>query len=224
MKSNILGLGIWNLGLGFFLILLLSGCNNNKSSKESNVKVDTAMFQTDDNIKYLIFETASANDEYSRFAKRAETEKHNNINKLFIALSKSESIILKNYIDIYKKLGCVYIPSINNIEIKSTNDNLNNSSIKIKTYISDFLLEYIQTANKEKLSNVMGIIMWHYDIENKHYDLINNSIRAISEKKENGLPSQFYICPKCGNIFDGNSTPDYCNICSEAKADFIFLM
>ena len=55
-------------------------------------------------------------------------------------------------------------------------------------------------------------------------ELLENALKYLKSGKESLLPGQFYICPKCGNIYIPGALPNYCELCMTNKRNFIFLM
>jgi len=213
-----------NLLILFFITVIITSCNNNKSVKENKEKLDSAKYKTIEKLKIAINGETTASKKYLAFSKKAEKEGYSLIAKLFLAVSKSESIHAKNHSETLKKYGYMFSPTVSTFEIKSTEENLKNAIEGENYEITQMYPEFIKVAEDEKLPDAKGSLTWAMMIEIKHKTFYQNALQAITVKNESTLPGQYYICPKCGNTFCKQTLVDYCELCMTYKGNFIYFM
>ena len=163
------------------------------------------MNKTDDNLKAAFAGESQANRLYLAFAKKAEQEGLTQIVKLFKAAAESETVHALNHLRV---MG----------QVKSTVDNLG-TAVSGETYeFKKMYPDFIAEAKKEE--NKKALISFDYanKVEEIHAGLYQKAIDALVKKTE--LPKvDYFICPVCGNTFEGK-TPDICPICATPKEKF----
>ncbi len=164
------------------------------------------MTKTDENLKAAFAGESQANRMYLAFAKKAEEEGLTQIAKLFKAAAEAETVHAMNHLRV---MG----------QVKSTADNLSTAhsgeTYEFKKMYPEFLVDAENEVNKQAYQS--------FDYANKveqiHANLYQKAIEAAKNKKD--LPqSDIYVCPVCGNTFDG-SLPDRCPICATPKEKFM---
>jgi rubrerythrin len=164
------------------------------------------MVKTDENLKAAFAGESQANRMYLAFAKKADEEGLTQIAKLFRAAAEAETVHALNHLRVTG-------------QVKSTLENLG-TAVSGETYVfkkmyPDFIVEAKNDANKPAL------ISFNYanKVEQIHANLYQKAIDALKNKKELAKVD-YYICPVCGNTFEG-STTDVCPICATQKEKFI---
>jgi rubrerythrin len=164
------------------------------------------MVKTEENLKAAFAGESQANRMYLAFAKKADEEGLTQIAKLFRAAAEAETIHALNHLRVTG-------------QVKSTLDNLGTAisgeTYEFKKMYPDFIAEAKKDANKPAL------ISFDYAnrVEQIHANLYQKAIDALKNKKEL-LKVDYYVCPVCGNTFEGLTT-DVCPICATKKEKFI---
>ncbi len=163
--------------------------------------------------------TASA--KYAKFAEAAKKEGLNNIARMFLATSNAESIHAANHKKVLTKLGeTAGDPVIGAFEVKTTAENLADAS-KGETYEMMFMYPgFIASAVSEKQNGAKKSFTWAMDTEKKHNDFYQKALAALNAGTEKSFPGEWYVCPVCGNTYDGKTVAATCDFCDTTKDKF----
>lgn len=160
---------------------------------------------TEDNLKEAFAGESQANRRYLAFAKKADTEGHPGIARLFRAAAAAETVHAHAHLRV---LGSV----------KSTSENLKaaveGESYEFKTMYPDFAKEAQAEGNKAALASIQNAMA----VEQVHAGLFGDAAKALAEDKD--MPDQtIYVCSVCGNTIIGDA-PDTCPVCGASKSRF----
>ena len=163
--------------------------------------------------------TASA--KYAKFAEAAKKEGLNNIAKMFLSTSRAEAIHAANHKKVLTKLGeTVGAPEIGKFEVKTTAENLADAS-KGETYeITIMYPGFIKSAEAEKQKGAIKSFTWAMDTEKKHNDFYQKALGALKAGTEKTFPGEWYVCPVCGNTYDGATLSQGCDFCMTPKEKY----
>ena len=79
---------------------------------------------------------------------------------------------------------------------------------------------FIKTADKEENNLALISYNYAYKTELKHLKMYKNALEMLNAGKEKTLPSKYYICPTCGNTYDGEA-PARCGLSMTSKEKFL---
>jgi len=164
--------------------------------------------------------TASA--KYAAYAAKAKEEGHNKIALLFEAASKAENIHAGNHKAVIKQMGGE-LPEVKpEFTVNSTRENLLDA-IKGETYeVTDMYPAFLKISTGESANLATISFNYAYQTEKKHKAFYEEALKALDNKNETTLASQFYVCPTCGNTYEGTA-PERCGISMTSGDRFIML-
>ncbi|OGI12686.1 rubrerythrin [Candidatus Micrarchaeota archaeon RBG_16_36_9] len=163
------------------------------------------MTKTDENLKIAFAGESQANRKYLAFAKKAEEEGFLNLAKMFRAIAEAETVHAMNHLKALKM-------------IKTTEENLK-ASLEGETYeFTKMYPEFIDTSNKEGVKDASLSFSYANQVEKIHGKLYEKAMSLIENNKDIE-EKEFFVCPVCGNTFEGNA-PNRCPICSTPKEKF----
>jgi rubrerythrin len=81
--------------------------------------------------------------------------------------------------------------------------------------------EFISTAKELKVPDAVKSFTWALDTEKKHKIFYNVALLALNAGGEKSVQAKWYICPVCGNTFDGATVTETCDFCLTKKEKFI---
>jgi rubrerythrin len=205
MKNFLLTIGI----IAAF-ILMTSGCVPQKPLK------------TIENLKAAYNGESTASAKYAEYGKIAKAEGNIQIALLFEAASKAEGIHADNHKTVLEKLGIkLESPQFSQFVVKSTKENLEDA-IKGEGYEIDTMYpNFLKDAETEKAKDAITSFTWALDTEKKHKAFYTKALQELTANNVASLPVQYYICPKCGNTFDGATVETKCSFCMTAKEKFL---
>ena len=205
MKRRVL-LFLMIIAMGF-----ISSCTT--GSKKTNTTIN--------NLNVGIAGEIASGVRYAAYATKAREEGLSKIAILFDALSKSEGVHAANHMDVLTSLG-VKMDSINPVfEVKSTRENLE-ASIEGEDYESTTMYpDFIKTATAEKVDNAVQSFTWAMNTETKHKAFYQMALRALKNHTMSKLPSEYYVCPECGNTFVTGFKDTKCPFCYTMGTQFI---
>jgi rubrerythrin len=190
-------------------LIAFSGCNQIKPVK------------TVENLKAGIKGETTASAKYAAFAQKAREEQHESIAKLFDAASKSESIHAANHKKALEALGEKMEDFKPEFEVKTTAENLQ-AAIDGETYeVTTMYPQFLTDAKAEKADKATKSFTWAYDTEKKHQKFYTTALESLKANTENTLPTQYLVCPVCGNTYDKAMVDEKCAFCQSDKAKFI---
>jgi rubrerythrin len=164
--------------------------------------------------------TASA--KYAAFAEKAKQEGFDTVAVMFLATSKAESVHAGNHKKVLEKLGVkIEGPEIGKFEIKTTAENIDDA-LKGETYeVETMYPGFIKDAEGEKVPDAVKSFTWAIDTEKKHQVFYKNALEALNSGGEKTLPAVWFVCPVCGNTYDGATVAKVCDFCMTPKEKFI---
>lgn len=172
------------------------------------------------NLKEAIKGETTASAKYAAYAKKAREEGYPKIAVLFDAASKSEGIHAANHRAVLEDLGASLAAIKPEFTVGSTVDNLKDA-IRGETYEIDTMYpDFLKSAGAEKANLATVSMNYAYRTEQRHKQLYQNALNALTEKKEPKLPAQYAVCPTCGNTYEG-TLPNRCGICMTGKDRFL---
>ena len=190
-------------------MLILVSCNQSKPVR------------TIDDLKVGIKGETTAFTKYAAFAQKARLDGKIGIANLFAAASKAEVIHAANHRKVLVTMGENMEDFNPQFEVGTTEENLqaaiDGESYEVVSMYPLFLLDAkTENANKAKKS-----FTWAYETEKKHLQFYTKCLDALKKKAENSLPTNYVVCPVCGNTFEKNTVENICSFCLTSKDKFI---
>lgn len=190
------------------VVVLFSGC------AQKPVK-------TIENLKYAYNGESTASAKYAAFAEKAKAEGFDTVAVMFLATSKSEAIHADNHRKVLEKLGeKVEGPQIGTYNVLSTVENIVDAGLGETGEIEKMYPGFIATAEEEKCADAVKSFTWAIDTEMKHKEFYRVALDALNAGGEKTLPAQWFVCPVCGNTYDGGTVASVCDFCMTPKDKF----
>lgn len=197
------------LVLILFVISLFYGCSGKPA-------------KTIANLKYAYNGESTASAKYAAFAEKAKAEGFNEIAVMFMATSKAEAIHAQNHRKVLEKLGeKIEKPEIGAFEVRTTAENIADAGIGESGEIDTMYPGFIATAKEEKSTDAVKSFTWAIDTEKKHRDFYKTALNELNNGRAKMIPSQWFVCPVCGNTFDMPTVTASCSFCMTTKDKFI---
>lgn len=192
-------------------IMALAACNQSKPVK------------TVENLKAGIKGETTASSKYAAFAVKAKEEGNGAVAKLFEAASRSESIHANNHKKVLEGMNEKMEEFKPEYEIKTTGENLqaayDGEGYEIKTMYPQF----IAIAKSEKGQKAEKSFTWAIDTEKKHKEFYAKALEALRANNEKALPTEYAVCPVCGNTYEKNFMDAKCAFCQTLGKEFIMI-
>jgi rubrerythrin len=190
-------------------MIALTGCNQPKPVK------------TLENLKAGIKGETTASAKYAAFAQKAKEEGNVNVAKLFLAASKAESIHAANHRKVLEGLGVKMEDFKPEFEVKTTAENLQ-AAIDGESYEATTMYpQFLADAKTENVEKATKSFTWALDTEKKHHNFYASALEALKATAENTLPTEYVVCPVCGNTYDKAKQDDKCAFCQTSKEKFL---
>jgi len=176
--------------------------------------------KTIENLKTGVKNETTSSLEYAAFSEKAKAEGHNEIAKLFEAISKSERVHATNHRKVLRNLGVKVEDFKPVFDVKTTIDNLE-AAIDGETYETKTMYPlFLKEARAEKNDRANKSFSWAFESELKHLVLFEKAVSALENKTEKTLSSQYAVCPICGNTYEQTDLEDKCAYCGTPKEKF----
>lgn len=163
---------------------------------------------------------------YRAYARKAETENHPNIAKLFVAFATSESIHARNFKAVLSELGAEpqKQPELK-VEVSSTKKNLNRATKVELEEIDKKYPQFIETLKSENHQGAIQFTTYAWESEKQHRDLIKRIksgtgiFFGLLKKEFNESPTDYFVCQNCGSTLTEipNAT---CPICGGSAKNY----
>ena len=177
------------------LLLLLNGVLTVGLSVVSPVFAATTATETIKNLNAAYRGESNAHHRYSKFAEAAEKEGYAQVAKLFRAAAAAEAIHRDtNKAAIEKLAGKVETFQVDEVEVKSTDDNLR-AAITGESYERDTMYpEFLSAAKKEDAREAIRSFQFAVAAEAEHAKLYQAALDNLGKK----APEDYYVCQGCG--------------------------
>lgn len=171
------------------------------------------------NLKEAVNGELTASAKYNTFADQAAKDSLYNVEVMFRAVSKAESIHAGNHLNVLKSLGVNdFKPDTMSFEVGSTLENLR-GAIENETY--EFTAMYphiISEAKAEGADDAVASFNYAQDAEIGHSKIFAETVSRLSNGSVVG--AAYFVCPKCGFVYV--DTPDsVCAVCKTPSEKFI---
>lgn len=158
--------------------------------------MDLETSKTLENLKEAFAGESQANRKYLAFAKQADADGYPQVARLFRAAAEAETVHAHAHLRAMEGIG-------------STEENLR-AAIGGETY--EFQSMYppmIAKAEKEGFSKAERSFNYADQVEQIHARLYQKALDSLGKDMQ---PVDYYVCPVCGNTFEGAQT-EPCPIC-----------
>lgn len=171
-----------------------------------------------DNLMAAYNGESNANARYLAFAVKADEEGYGKVASLFRAAARAEQVHFEHHAAVIKELGGTPAANIETPVVKTTKENLE-EALKGETYETNVMYpEFLARAEKDKIANAIDAFEDAKAAEAVHAAWYKKALANMKAWK--GSKTEFYVCPKCGNVVD--VIPGLaCPICMEDTKKFI---
>ena len=183
---------------------------------------DSKYKKTIENLKAAITGESNASATYKAFSAKAAQDGFPNIAKMFAAASAAEAIHVKSHNEVLTKLGeKEFTPVIETPKVAGMEANLQ-KAIEGETYEYTVMYPgFITAAKAENCDDAVNSFSLASDAEAIHAKLYTKSLNILKEtNSDKTVASVWYICPKCGALFDTIEGVARCPLCGVRSASF----
>jgi len=178
--------------------------------------------KTVENLKAAITGETGASAKYEAFSAKATEEGYYNIAKMFAAAAAAEAIHIKKHNAVLVLMGEEpFTPPIKAPEVNSTIANLQ-AAIEGETYEFTVMYpEFIETATTEDCIDALESFALASEAEATHALLYGEALNILNETgSDETVASVWYVCPRCGDLFNTIEGLDNCPICGANSTSF----
>ena len=163
---------------------------------------------------------------YRAYARKAESENHPNIAKIFVAFATSESIHARNFKKILSELGAEpqKLPEFR-VEVSSTKKNLNRATRVELEEIDKKYPHFVETLKSENHEAAIQFATYAWESEQQHRDMIKRIesgtgiFFGLLKKEFQETLTDYFVCQNCGSTLTEipNAT---CPICGGSASNY----
>ena len=188
-----------------------------------SVSCSTKPEKTIENLKAAITGETNASATYQAFSSQAAEEGYPNISRMFAAAAAAEAIHVKNHNAVLVKLGEEpFNPTAETPNVGITAANMQ-AAIEGESY--EFTVMYpgfITTANLEKCNDAITSFTWASEAEAVHAKLYAEALHLLNANgNDEAVSPVWYICPKCGDLFNTIEGMESCPFCGTKPTSFM---
>jgi rubrerythrin len=176
---------------------------------------------TIENLKasYKLETIASA--KFAAYAEQAKKEGLDQVAILITALAKSKAIHADNAKLVLEKMGQQVEEVKPEFVVQTTKENLADMIQFENNEVTGIYPGYVATAKSEAAADATKALRWTLDTTKDHGQYLKAALDAVNAKKLNTLPKLYYICPKCGSIYDQTRIEEECSFCGTKSSKYI---
>jgi len=207
-------------------IFVISACGGGNGREENSQIGDLEAVvrpeKTIANLKTAITNESNASAKYKVLALKAEREGYKNIAKMFEAASFAEHAHASFQSVLLNMLSVQFLPETE-IPVIHSNMKANIEDI-IQTQTMEFSNVYpsmIEDAKAESIDQAILSFTFATEAKKKHVELYEQALVAFAKKNnDKTVSNQWYVCFRCGCLFNDILDVDACTICGEVKGNF----
>lgn len=196
--------------LFFVLVILAFGCGQDKQKPVTWQNLETA-----------IINELTANAKYVAYAEKARKEGYQKIALLFDATAVSEKAHADRQLTELLSYGSTFHFTPPMIKTGKTAQNLEDAIAGESYEASQMYPDFINKAEEEKLESAVKVFKWARNAETKHQIYFQDALKALENQQVVLLPSEYQVCPQCGNTFNHRPAIFKCDICQNPREKFI---
>ncbi|MBE6400439.1 MAG: rubrerythrin family protein [Verrucomicrobia bacterium] len=181
------------------------------------------MEKTKQNLIAGIIGESTAGATYAAFAAQAAREGYPEIQKMFEATSKAESIHAANHARVLKKLGGELPKFKIEIEVGTTLENLAHAKAGEVYEFSEMYPAFLKDAEEEDAKAAIVTFAQALEVEKVHAKLYQAAIDAVNAGTVSSLPKKYLVCPVCGDTVAEADLPAKCPYCGVPGAKYLAL-
>jgi len=179
--------------------------------------------QTVENLKAAITGETNASAKYQAFSVKAAEEGYPSIASMFAAASAAEAIHVKNHNAVLVKMEEEAFNPIP--DTPTVNATANNMQVAIEGEIYEFTVMYpgfIAVAETEQNDDAIGSFALASDAEAVHAERYSQSLEILKTTgSDEDVASVWYVCPKCGDLFNTIEGVNRCPLCGVSSSSFL---
>ena len=160
------------------------------------------MSKTEKNLKEAFAGESQANRKYLAFAKKAESEGHSQVARLFRAAAMAETVHAHSHLRV---LGGV----------KGTAENLEEAIGGETHEFESMYPQMIREAEAEGNAAARKSFEFANEVERIHAALYQKALESLGNNAE----TEYRVCAVCGNTVEGEP-PEKCPVCGAARKAF----
>jgi rubrerythrin len=173
------------------------------------------------NLKSAYKAEMNASAKYAAYAGQAKKEGLEPVAIMFTAISKSEAIHASNNKVVLERLGQKSEDVKPEFTVKKTKENLEDAVKGEFNDVYTMFPGFMATAKEDGVTDGAKSIRWAMDTEKNHLVIFNKALEALKAGKAGTLAKLYWVCPKCGNTFDGARPAKDCPLCGTASSKYI---
>jgi len=161
------------------------------------------MASTEKNLMAAFAGESQANRRYLAFARKAESEGHRQVARLFRAAAEAETVHALSHLRVAGRIG-------------ATQENLKEAVEGENFEFKSMYPEYIQIAKDEKEKSAEQTFSYANEVEKVHARLYQSALDAL-ESGQDLHDTAYYVCPVCGYTVAMGEAEDRCPVCNTPK-------
>lgn len=193
-----------------FLILFLVSCLAGYSQNKTAANLTEAYrFESGNSVLF------------TAYAKDADKQGLPKVAVFFRAIAKTASIHADNFQKVLSKMGVIVTPSATVPTLKTPKQNLEDAMQSVRIEAGIKFAEYLDQAKTDGENNAIKVIRWAKETEQQSLQFFSNAADALLKENTNTLPPFYYVCPKCGNLYNTADPEKECSFCLTEREKFI---
>ncbi|MBE0648120.1 MAG: rubrerythrin family protein [Bacteroidales bacterium] len=158
---------------------------------------------------------------FAAYAADADKQKLPKVATFFRAIAKTASVHAGNFEKVLSQMGVTVEPSNPPIILKTPQLNVDDALKEVRIEAGIKYQEYLDQATADGEKNAVKALRWAKETEQQSLQLFVNAANALAKENTNTLPTYYWVCPKCGNLYNVPNPEKECSFCYTEREKFV---
>lgn len=158
---------------------------------------------------------------FTAYAGQAEKEDLPRVATFFRAVAKTASVHADNFQKVLSQMGITVTSSVPVINLQTSQINLEDALKDIRMQSGITYAAYLDKAKTNNETNASKALRWAKETEQKSLQNFTDVDDAIVRAITGSLPAFYWVCPKCGNLYNVADPEKECSFCYTEREKFV---
>jgi len=158
---------------------------------------------------------------FTAYAGQADKEGLPKVATFFRAVAKTASVHADNFQKVISQAGITVTSSVPAVNLQTSQLNVEEALKDIRIQSGITYAAYLDQAKNDNETNATKALRWAKETEQKSLQDFIDVDDAIVRAKTGSLPAFYWVCPKCGNLYNVAVPENECSFCYTEREKFV---
>ena len=157
---------------------------------------------------------------FKAYAQNAEEQNLPKLATFFRAISEAAAVHASNFEKVLSRMGTIISPPEVTVVYKTPQIHVDEALKRVRIEAGIKYAEYLEQAREDGERNATKAIRWAKETQQESLPLFVKANSAVINGTTNTLPDFYWLCPKCGNLYDVPNPEKECSYCFTEREKF----